>query len=202
MGQEAECVVRYGKLQSTGKALLETGELIFRGDFRLKIPFSGIETMRAVNGELKVQTAEGLAIFELGPLAAKWRDKILHPQTRLEKLGLKAGKTISLIGAFDEEFRTELRGVTKSIHEGKVEAGCENIFLAAGTAKDLSRIAKIAAAMKGAMALWVVCPKGKEEPSENDVLAAGRKAGLKDIKVVGFSATHTALKFVIPLSRR
>jgi len=34
------------------------------------------------------------------------------------------------------------------------------------------------------------------------VLSAGRKAGLKDVKVVGFSATNTALKFVIPLSKR
>jgi hypothetical protein len=34
------------------------------------------------------------------------------------------------------------------------------------------------------------------------VLMAGRIAGLKDIKVVGFSATHTALKFVIPVSER
>jgi hypothetical protein len=33
-------------------------------------------------------------------------------------------------------------------------------------------------------------------------LAAGRKCGLKDVKVVGFSSTHTALKFVIPLSKR
>ena len=32
--------------------------------------------------------------------------------------------------------------------------------------------------------------------------AAGRKTGLKDLKVVGFSPTHTALKFVIPLSNR
>ena len=33
-------------------------------------------------------------------------------------------------------------------------------------------------------------------------LAAGRKAGLKDVKVVGFSPTHTALKFVIPVENR
>jgi len=35
-----------------------------------------------------------------------------------------------------------------------------------------------------------------------DVITAGRKAGLKDVKVVGFSPSHTALKFVIPLSKR
>ncbi len=56
--------------------------------------------------------------------------------------------------------------------------------------------------MKGAAALWVVYRKGQEHITENDVLAAGRKCGLKDVKVVGFSSAHTALKFVIPLSRR
>jgi hypothetical protein len=50
--------------------------------------------------------------------------------------------------------------------------------------------------------LWVVYAKGRKEMSELDVLNAGRKAGLKDVKVVGFSATHTALKFVIPVEKR
>jgi len=50
--------------------------------------------------------------------------------------------------------------------------------------------------------LWVVYPKGRKEITEGDVLGAGRKAGLKDVKVVGFSLTHTALKFVIPVERR
>jgi hypothetical protein len=56
--------------------------------------------------------------------------------------------------------------------------------------------------MRGAAAMWVVYPKGRQQITEGDVLAAGRAAGLKDVKVVGFSATHTALKFVIPLTRR
>jgi hypothetical protein len=50
--------------------------------------------------------------------------------------------------------------------------------------------------------LWVVYAKGKKEITENDVLSRGRKAGLKDIKVVGFSSTHTALKFVRPVEKR
>jgi hypothetical protein len=50
--------------------------------------------------------------------------------------------------------------------------------------------------------LWIVYPKGQKSITENDVIAAGRKTGLKDVKVVGFSATHTALKFVIPLDTR
>ncbi len=33
-------------------------------------------------------------------------------------------------------------------------------------------------------------------------MAAAKKAGLVDVKVVSFSATHTALKLVIPVARR
>jgi hypothetical protein len=68
--------------------------------------------------------------------------------------------------------------------------------------KTLSGVAKIAKSLKGPSALWIVYPKGQKTITENDVIAAGRKAGLKDVKVVGFSATHTALKFVLPLAAR
>ena len=56
--------------------------------------------------------------------------------------------------------------------------------------------------MLGAMALWIIYPKGQQHITEGDVFAAGHKVGLTDIKVVGFSATHTALKFVIPVKKR
>ena len=81
-------------------------------------------------------------------------------------------------------------------------AGSRSIFFAAASAKDLSQISKLAKSLKGAAALWIVYPKGQKQLTENDVLAAGRKSGLKDVKVVGFSPTHSALKFVIPVEKR
>src|SRR4029077_13842648 len=104
MGSEANCKVQFGKQESEGKALLETSEILFRGEFRLKIPFSAIKSVKAVDGELRVQTAEGLAVFHLGPAAEKWCDKILHPKSRIEKLGVKAGAKVSLLGQFDSKF--------------------------------------------------------------------------------------------------
>jgi hypothetical protein len=204
VGQELRCTVRFGKEVSEGKALLETSELLFRGDFRLKIPFVGIKSIKATDGELRVQTAEGLAIFELGKAAEKWCEKILHPKTRMEKLGVKAGAKVSVIGKFDfdQEFVAELKALKSAA--GKEKAGDEGewIFLAAGAQSELAQLGKIAKGMRGAAGLWVVYPKGQKTITENDVLSAGRKAGLKDVKVCGFSATHTALKFVIPLSDR
>ncbi len=43
--------------------------------------------------------------------------------------------------------------------------------------------------------VWVIYPKGVQAVRENDVRTAGLAAGLVDIKVCAFSATHTALKF-------
>ncbi len=50
MGQELKCRVEFGRQSSEGKALLESTEIIFRGGFRLKIPFQGIESMEASGG--------------------------------------------------------------------------------------------------------------------------------------------------------
>jgi hypothetical protein len=202
MGIEIKCGARFGKQESEGKALLETSEIIFRGDFRLKIPFTSIKSAKAVDGELRLQTAEGLAVFHLGAAADKWCDKILHPKSRIEKLGVKPNANISLLGKFDTEFLREVSSLTKSVNSEKVVPGADWIFFAADSKAKLAATSKIAKNMQGATALWIVYPKGQKHITENDVLAAGRKTGLKDVKVVGFSSTHTALKFVIPLAAR
>jgi hypothetical protein len=205
VGNEAKCVVSFGKQKARGKALLETSELIFRsedGAMRLKFSFASIKSAAAADGQLRLEVPEGTAVFELGGNAAKWCEKILHPKTRIEKLGIKPNAMISLIGNFDTDFLAELRAVTKNITNGKAEHDTEWIFFAADSSTDLSQISKLAKVLKGAAALWIVYPKGQKQIAENDVIAAGRKSGLKDVKVVGFSPTHTGLKFVIPVENR
>lgn len=202
MGNELNCTVRFGRQESQGKALLETSEILFRGAFRLKIPFASIQSLKAADGELHVQTAEGLAVFGLGEAAAKWREKILHPKSRVEKLGVKPGAKVSLLGSFDEAFLRELAQQTKNVAKGKLGADSESIFFAAESKKELAQVPKFAKTLEGSAALWIVYPKGQKQITEAHVIAAGRKAGLKDVKVVGFSPTHTALKFVIPVLRR
>ncbi|HEX8837075.1 MAG TPA: hypothetical protein VF748_09070 [Candidatus Acidoferrum sp.] len=201
MGSEVFCKLRFGEQESEGKALLETSEIVFRGDFRLKIPFSTLKSAKAVDGELCLETAQGPAIFQLGATAEKWLEKILHPKSRIEKLGVKSGAKVSVIGKFDAEFLHEILALA-SITKGRAARDSHHIFFAANRKNDFSNLPKITKALSGAAALWIVYPKSQKHITENDVLSAGRKSGLKDVKVVGFSPTHTALKFVIPLSRR
>ena len=202
MGNQANCLVRFGKQQSEGKALLETSEILFRGDFRLKIPFSTIKSAKAVDGQLRLQTAEGLAVFHLGAASEKWCDKILHPKSRIEKLGVKPGAKVALLGEFDAEFLRELGSLAKAVSKGKAASDSDLIFFDADSKDDLGSLSKISKSMQGAAALWIVYLKGQKHITENYVLGAGRKSGLKDVKVVGFSPTRTALKFVIPRASR
>jgi hypothetical protein len=206
MGKEAACTAHFGKRRRTGKVLLETSELLFHpadGSPRVKIPFSAIKSAKAVDGELCLQTNSGPVSFELGTTAEKWYQKILHPKTRAEKLGVKSGIHVCVLGDFDSDFLRELRAATTNIDEGQLNPGAELVFLPVHSGKDLpSAVNKVAKSIEGATSLWIVYPKGKKEITENDVLSAGRKTGLKDVKVVGFSSTHTALKFVVPVSRR
>ena len=204
MGNELQSAVRIGRTRHEGKVLLETSEPVFRGaTHRAKILFSEIKSAEVVDGELRVKTKDGETVFEIGRTAAeKWREKILHPKTRIEKLAVKLGTRVQLVGPAEPAFVKELKCAGAKMTNGKTAAPAELIFMSVETKNGLSDVAKIARNMEGAAVLWMVYPKAKREITEGDVIGAGRKAGLKDVKVVGFSTTHTALKFVIPVAKR
>lgn len=203
MGQELVTTLKRGSEKHRGKALLETSEVIFRGEsLRIRIPFAQMKAVTAQEGKLRIETAEGVIVLEIGGAADKWREKILHPKTRIEKLGVKPDSNVMLVGEFEREFVKEVESVTKNAGGSSANGTADWIFLALEGKKDLAKIGSASRKLRGAAGLWIVYPKGKKEITEADVISAGRKAGLKDVKVVGFSSTHTALKFVIPIDKR
>jgi len=155
----------------------------------------------AADGKLRVHTKGGLVVFDLGAKAEKWRERIANPKSLLEKLGVKSGDRVSVQGAFPADFLKDLKGQGAVISRGRSPAPSW-IFLATESLADLSKVKSAAASLKDAAALWIVYPKGQKSITEHDVRGAGLKAGLTDVKVASFSATHTALKFVIPLAKR
>ena len=66
----------------------------------------------------------------------------------------------------------------------------------------LDRLARLEPFIERNGAVWAVFPKGRKELRDVDVIRAGVAAGLVDNKVIRFSETHTAFRFVIPLARR
>jgi hypothetical protein len=202
VGNELACTVHHQGKCFSGKALLESGEIIFRGETRFKIAVSAITGLQAKDGELHVQMKEGAFIFVLGPQAAKWCEKIANPKSVLDKLGIKPGQTLSLVGTFPADFRKSLQEMSAGVSNEKDGEDSTCIFFAANKKQDLSRLPSLAKSIHRDSALWLVYPKGQAVITEADVRSSGRKAGLVDIKVVSFSATHTALKFVLPKSKR
>ena len=201
MGQELACSVLTEGKSHRGKVLLETTEILFRGDLRLKIPFTSIEQMEAKEGKLHVRTKDATYVFELGSKAETWRDRIVNPRSLLDKLGVKPGDSVSLQGSFPADFLADLKNRGAQITRGKSSSPLWILF-AADSRSDLSKIKAAAGALENAAALWIVYPRGQKSITENDVRSAGFRAGLTDVKVARFSATHTALKFVIPVARR
>ena len=201
MGLEAQCTARWKKQTSKGKAFLEEKDLVFRGEFRLSIPLKEISSAKAKGGTLTVKFAGGTAAFDLGAAAEKWALKIRYPRSRIEKLGVKPGMRVSVVGLSDDFFLRELRERTDHIAT-KPAKDSDVIFLAAEDRPALAKLKSLQNSMKKSGALWVVYPKGQKHITQNDVMAAAKSAGLVDVKVVSFSETHTALKLMIPLSRR
>jgi hypothetical protein len=196
MGQELECRMHFHNRTLAGKVYLEADHILFRGDERVKILLKDLKSVRASAGMLHLDFAAGPAQLELGAAAEKWAAKILNPPSRTDKLGFKAGMSVKVVGEFDAAFLKELDAA------GKPKKDADLIFLAARDRKDLSQVRKLSGALKPAGGLWVVYPKGVKEIREVEVIEAGRAAGLKDVKVCSFSATHTGLKFVIPVEAR
>ncbi len=208
MGQQIETRALVGAKVHQGTAMLESDYLLFRATGvkekapGVKVLFRDILSLKAGDGWLRIRHAGGILDLELGPRAEQWAEKIRSPKSRLQKLGVKESSRVSLVGAVDEEFRKELRAQGCQIAEGTPARGAALIFFGAESRADLARVKTLAKRLAPGGALWVIYPKGRKNITENEVLATGRAAELTDIKVVGFSPTHTALKYVIPLAKR
>src|SRR3954454_5176736 len=203
MGNEAAVTASFNGTTASGKARLETAVLQFRGgDLKLSIPFAEMSRVAARGGTLRVTSPGGTAAFELGDAAPKWADKILHPPSRLQKIGVKPEWRVSAVGVDDAAFLAELEGAVAHLSVDRVVKNCDAIFFGVTREAELARIEKLKASLKPNGALWIIRPKGRPEISERAAMAAGKAAGLVDVKVVGFSTTHTAEKYVIPLAAR
>ena len=101
MGREARCAVSHDGQQAEAKALLETDELIVRSPFRLTVPRAGDPAATAAEGDLLTVRLRRRArsSFELGEReAAKWAADIANPKTLADKLGVKPGQRVRLVG--------------------------------------------------------------------------------------------------------
>lgn len=199
MGQEIACTASSDGRRAEGRAQLETDELLFRGEgLRLRIPYASVSAVRAADGVLELDHDGATSTFELGDRAAKWADRITNPKTVIDKLGVKPGQRVVLRGMDVDGFAGDLAARGAEL----VETGADHLFVAVETQDDLAALAGLVPLIARNGAVWTVRRKGRKDLTESDVMAAGKAAGLVDVKVVRFSETHTAEKFVIPVADR
>jgi hypothetical protein len=204
MGYDARCTLTFEGKTSRGTAWLEHKDLVFRGPARLAIPLASITSATARDGALHVRFGDRSATFTIGTAAEKWAARIMNPPSRLDKLGVKEGMSIAAIGIGDAAFldEAERRGAKLIRSAPTASRPADMIFYGAAHRDALVRLAALKKVMHPNGAIWIVRPKGRAEITEAETMAAGKRAGLVDVKVVSFSDTHTAEKFVIPVAHR
>lgn len=120
-----------------------------------------------------------------------------------EKLGVRAGAHVAVLGAQDSEFLIRLDERLAKAASRSLRARYDLIFIKVDGPRDVARIVRAAAHLRPDGALWVFHPKGRgARPNAGEVRAAGLAAGLVDNKICAYTESHTALRFVIPLAKR
>lgn len=160
--------------------------------------------VRVRDRALRFRSAEGPIALELGAKEAeRWANDILHPKSRLEKLGVKRDARVAAIGISDKRFLGELAEALDLPPVSAARGRYDLIFRELVAERDLGQIAKLRTHLEPDGALWLIYVKGKDAPlTERAVRAAFLAEKLVDTKVVSFSATHTAVKLVIPRPAR
>jgi len=121
----------------------------------------------------------------------------------LDKLGLRPGMRVALIDIDDTEIRPSIAARTSDLTEGWPQPDTDIVLLGAETTDALSVLEALSARIRPNGAIWVVSRKGRTATLHDvEVIAAAKASGLVDNKVASFSATHTALRLVIPIARR
>ena len=121
----------------------------------------------------------------------------------LDKLGIRPGMRVAVLGVDDDGFRAQLVDRTSDITDGWPKPETDVVLLAADSTADLAPLKNLATRIRPNGAIWVVSRKGKAATLRDvEVIAAALHAGLVDNKVASFSDTHTSLRLVIPVHLR
>ncbi len=192
MGKDVAAIpARFADGVDVGRLQWESPKLIFRGASRRVFEGEALKGLAAEGGDLVL--ADG-SRFTLGAVQApRWAHAILNPPGRLDKLGVKAGMKVAVLGLEDPAFAAELAG--RAILSNDFSE-LDILVFSADSAADLARIPELIPMLAERGALWIVSLKGKLlRIKDVEVMAAAKAHGLVDNKVCAFSDTRTALRF-------
>ena len=121
----------------------------------------------------------------------------------LDKLGIRPGMRVALVDLDDPDIRAQIAARTTDVTDGWPQPDTDVVLYGADTWEALARLRELAALIRPNGSIWVVSLKGKDRTLRDvEVIEAAKDARLVDNKVCAFSATHTALRLVIPVASR
>ena len=189
MGLEAESDLETEGATHRVKALLESRELILRGDVRRTFKIADIGDIAAHDGALHFRHDGTGYILRLPPgRADTWARKLTTPPPSLaSKLGVSPDKPALVIGSIvDEALAAALRGNTAADADSATQ-----VVVIAETPDALPDPGQLPP-----LPVWVVYPKGvRSTLPESVVRGHMRSAGWSDTKTCAVSDRLTALRF-------
>lgn len=210
MGYETKCKVRVddgsGTVRQSDSAtvLLETDELIVRGEARVKVPRSSITSVAARAGVVTIKSPGATVSLTLSEDAAlKWRKKLEEaPKRVIDKLDVKPSAKVWLWDVSDAALVAQLGERTPNVSSGRGASNCDVVFVEVGSTDGLDRIDRAAKAITDDGAIWVVHRKGKNGVADTAIFGKAKELGLTYTKVARISETLTAEKLVWPRAAR
>lgn len=209
MGLETKCRARVtddsGKTRDAdATVLLETDELIVRGEARIRIPRASIASVSVRAGALTITAPAAKIVLSLGAdAAAKWQKKLAEPPKQLiDKLDVKPDAKVWLFDIDDAALIDQVTARAASTSRGRSASGCDVVFVDVDSEKELDRIEKAIAATHDAGAVWVIHRKGASGVSDISIFARAKALGLVSTKVARVSDRDSAEKLVRPRSAR
>lgn len=200
MGREAACTCVMGKTIVAVKALLESNELVLRGEVRRKFPFAEMKKIQVDGEELRFAVGNQSVSLVLGSAqAVKWAEAIANPPTLSKKLGITPESTILMLGPVDDDAVGAVLSVAAEVlRTERLTEPVDLILARVDTPEALSNAIEDASNLLARrVPIWVIYPKGPGKSlSESAVRDALLARGMTDTKVAAVSARLTALRFV------
>jgi hypothetical protein len=190
MGREARVRADVGSETGEVKALLESQELILRGEIRRRFSKASMTGVTVDGDTLRFISAGETVRLHLGSKVAQaWAKAIATmPPSLRAKLGLEKGARALLIGACDD---AELVGAIKGALTDNIAEAAMLIVRVDG-ADDL----KAAWAVATQLPISTIYPKGKNVVfGDAAVRAAMRRTGFRDTKACAVSDNLTATRY-------
>lgn len=196
MGREALTVARIGAETASVKALLESGELILRGEIKRRYPRDSIALPGVVGDTLQFKVGDEDVALELGALeASKWLKALLTPAPSLkDKLGLAKGGEAMLVRPIDDT----------ALCAALLDATCNDLAHASMLIAPVEGLADLESALElharaPHLPIWVIYPKGAAATfGDAAIRSMLRERGFRDSKSCAVSDRLTATRYGLP----